>query len=453
MAGSFLRSRGLHNRWVPILLCLPLVPLGIYSIYPHPFYDPDCTLAILLGLALLWLARTHLYPKLLCVAAGISFLLPFFFKQNVGLAFVGILYGTLVTSWKRLSSLERRALSWMALGTFTAALIGFVVIQVTAGMENYIYWTVIYPSSVRLRPRYLSELVTAKVILVTCFGLLGILLIRLRRRWHLVGWLLIVVPFLWMVAGTETNLDLSTPSSLIAAWPVVILWASVLVVVGIFRRRPPMELCRVVVLVGVSLSAFLSQGVRGSSYGIWPIFVLLTAFLVSEVAEITTHQVAVSMAFVLALTMAILGWQYLERQDRLRLFVSIPEGQVSKSEVATLAGLSLGGDFVADLDDVLRFVSENVAVQEGIVALPGEDPIYFALQRKPVFPVLNFEETTNPYDAQELVELRDSVGIAWILVKRDRQLLYYNFDESTLALLTGFELVQSVGGYDVYRRR
>ena len=42
-----------HARLVAFLLSLPLAGLGIYCIFPHPFYDPDCTLAILLSVLLL----------------------------------------------------------------------------------------------------------------------------------------------------------------------------------------------------------------------------------------------------------------------------------------------------------------------------------------------------------------------------------------------------------------
>src|SRR6266481_9988511 len=50
---TVLRGRVAHARWLAFLLSLPLVLLGIYCVFPHPFYDPDCTLAILIGLLLL----------------------------------------------------------------------------------------------------------------------------------------------------------------------------------------------------------------------------------------------------------------------------------------------------------------------------------------------------------------------------------------------------------------
>src|SRR5947199_1916440 len=42
-----------HPRLLAFLLVLPLIPLGVYCIFPHPFYDPDCTFAILLGVLLM----------------------------------------------------------------------------------------------------------------------------------------------------------------------------------------------------------------------------------------------------------------------------------------------------------------------------------------------------------------------------------------------------------------
>ena len=35
------------------LLSLPLTILGIYCVFPHPFYDPDATFVILLAVFLL----------------------------------------------------------------------------------------------------------------------------------------------------------------------------------------------------------------------------------------------------------------------------------------------------------------------------------------------------------------------------------------------------------------
>src|SRR5205085_566140 len=39
--------------FISLVLTLPLVILGTYCVYPHPFYDPDCTFVILLCIFLL----------------------------------------------------------------------------------------------------------------------------------------------------------------------------------------------------------------------------------------------------------------------------------------------------------------------------------------------------------------------------------------------------------------
>ena len=46
-------NRVSHPRLQAFLLSLPLLSLGIYCVFPHPFYDSDCTLAILIAVLLL----------------------------------------------------------------------------------------------------------------------------------------------------------------------------------------------------------------------------------------------------------------------------------------------------------------------------------------------------------------------------------------------------------------
>jgi hypothetical protein len=81
---------------VAFILSLPLVVLGIYCVFPHPFYDPDCTFAVLLSLLLIQhFARpdVSLFGRVL---VGVSIAVPVFIKQNVGLAFFALTCGALV---------------------------------------------------------------------------------------------------------------------------------------------------------------------------------------------------------------------------------------------------------------------------------------------------------------------------------------------------------------------
>ena len=67
--------------------CSPrrLIFLGIYSIYPHPIYDSDCVLAVLVAIFLLLRAGEGSTWSFL---AGAACVLPLFRKQNIGLPFL-----------------------------------------------------------------------------------------------------------------------------------------------------------------------------------------------------------------------------------------------------------------------------------------------------------------------------------------------------------------------------
>src|SRR5882724_3523243 len=77
-----------HARLLAFLLSLPLIPLGVYCIFPHPFYDPDCTFVILLGLLLLQQLELKPSSPRRALLAGIVLVIPLFVKQNTGLAFL-----------------------------------------------------------------------------------------------------------------------------------------------------------------------------------------------------------------------------------------------------------------------------------------------------------------------------------------------------------------------------
>src|SRR5437763_2306150 len=78
-----------NARWLAFLLSLPLIVLGIYCVFPHPFYDPDCTFAILVGILLLLNLERRGFGPCRAFISGLVLVIPLFVKQNTGLAFVG----------------------------------------------------------------------------------------------------------------------------------------------------------------------------------------------------------------------------------------------------------------------------------------------------------------------------------------------------------------------------
>src|SRR5579862_2661639 len=190
---------GAANWSVSLLLTVPLTVLGIYCVYPHPIYDCDCTLAILTALYLLGriaprdadpaetTGNLHTSPALVSCrpersllrrgvegsavvflsragrslhfasfAAGTATVLPLFFKQNMGLPFLAaVTVGTFVLlAAEALRNRSFRAAmrskpAFILAGIGLALIIGFGIIAATAGLGNYLHWTVQFAASRR----------------------------------------------------------------------------------------------------------------------------------------------------------------------------------------------------------------------------------------------------------------------------------------------------------------
>jgi Dolichyl-phosphate-mannose-protein mannosyltransferase len=134
--------RRFTGRWSSAMLITPLIPLGIYSIFPHPFYDPDACLTVL-AIAVLLLYGDS--PKA-HFAAGVASVLPLFVKQNIGLAFILALAGCVVISRDRGRSLPLLG------GIAAGCAIGAVAVGSVFGFDNYIHWTIRFAASRRLPP-------------------------------------------------------------------------------------------------------------------------------------------------------------------------------------------------------------------------------------------------------------------------------------------------------------
>ena len=154
-----LRTR-IASAWaVTLLIAAPLTFLGIYSIVPIPEYDGDCAFSILVALWLLQRADTEEddvstpgSDLARGCAAGIAICLPMFFKQNMGLPFFVAAIGGGVARYglsrnlvhridgsispRRMPCLESRAARRSTL------LASVLALHWTAGLGNYLYWTV-----------------------------------------------------------------------------------------------------------------------------------------------------------------------------------------------------------------------------------------------------------------------------------------------------------------------
>ena len=521
--------------WMALVMAAPLPVLGIYSVYPHPIYDCDCTMAVLVAVLLLmagapsaeagakaltssavalarlkscpvtkhgtggvfpqpltswpnnsrqptlaakdaakvghpvsWIAgRRAVMRHGIAVAGGAAAVLPLFFKQNIGLAFLAAIgAGMLVlmgAAWRRTHSIATvmRSQPAMAMGGIALALVVCVsIVAVTAGLGNYIHWTIQFAAQRRL-PGLGSMLSVYKPgSLVWAAPALGSGLIlcytRLIQRWwgQVAAFLLIAAPFVGSLVFLLIDDDMEDRAdSLLALWPLLLLAA---LIIALFELRRGITLGRLIpffVLAAIH-GAFLSQQLWGSTYAMWPLLMVLAAGLLAVLPG-AARRVALGSVTVIAVTFLMCGGLYAISLDRL-LYTRNFDAPVQRSSVPALRGMATPGPFLPNLDELVRFAANEIPQSDALLLLPGEDPFYYASGRTPRFPVTLFDPATDPYSATGLMEEAQRREVRWVIVKRVLQIDENPMPEGDQAMelvQRDFVLYRRLRGYDVYRRR
>lgn len=469
-----LREAGRRARWLALLLTLPLIPLGIYSIFPHPFYDPDCTFAILIAVYLWKRADdTSANVRLWSLLAGAALVVPLFVKQNTGLAFIVSAAAGLLLLFL-IGLLRRQPLSkyfWTGVGALIALGSALLLISITAGLRNYWHWTIQFAASRRAPARAeMLEIYSDKaLILWVALFLLGGALLWFSRRSEkhllpLLAALLMAAPFVWPTIYLLRDSDSSERAErLINLWPALIIFSLVTALVRI-RRRKGLALVLPLVLIATIHGAFMSQQLWGSTYAIWPLFMILLAMTITDLVRFRLDEglrensgwFAIPFTAVSVLSLVIAGGFYLKSHERLD-YANLDEGDLKHSTLPQLRGMATRGDWLPNFEELVRYTDEHIPREEGILVVPGEDLFYFTTGRTPKFPVLMFDHTVNPYSAEELLDLARSRDIRWLIVKQDLQDedegIEKQRDELTDALEQDFEQVDSLSNYDIYHRR
>ena len=474
MARRLVRFEGRGAVVIAALLSTPLVILGIYSIVPHPFYDPDSCLAVLILLLFLTsprraAARVPESTRSLSrsIALGAAIVIPLFIKQNIGLAFVISSVGVLSILWRKSSvtaddgAARRRGahpgaiLAGVALGM--AAVTGAVTIFF--GLSNYIRWTIRFAAARRLPPLGEQLDIYASPLVWMWLGafIAGAAMARRRGRFEFwgrtVGALLMGAPWLHLATIFFTTEDPNEwEIELLTLWPFLMLLALIAVVFVIRRRGMTMETLLPLIVVATIHGTFLSQSTWGSTYGIWPLLILLLAFAIGA-AEIP-FLTALIVAWIVAVTMLIVGADYIGANHRL-IYAQVGDGSPMHSSVPALRGLTMRGRWLPDFEQLVTFADREIPRDDAILSMPGEDLFYFTTGRVPKFPVIMFDRTINPYSPSEIVALADERKVRWIIVKKHLQLKGEPMPElaQTMALLSPhFQLQRRLANYDVYRR-
>ena len=478
---------------IATLLAAPLIFLGIYGIYPHPIYDSDCILAVLLALYLLQRARESAQRNLL---AGAACVLPLFFKQNIGLPFLLITLAAVATLAlaRRLQRASLAPQLWLLTGALTTFAAAALLIHITVGLHNYVAWTITFAAQRRLPG--LSLILTiyrqSSLLWTLPATLIAIVLLRSKKRVphpsqpHCDGWevklrvphpfrvlcgmgggpprsssarsiaalLLLAAPFLWTIASLALTTDPDDRAAqLLSLWPHLLILAAALAVYNVRPSRllskPGLTPLLPFILLATIHGAFLSQQLWGSTYAIWPLFTLLIAALLTQVPTI-----ARPLAIVISATLLLCGGLYSTSHERLS-YIHL-DGPLARATLPELRGLATPGPWIPAFEQLVRVTNAEVPSADAILLIPGDTPFYFATGRTPQFPVLLFDPATNPYSPQQVFDQSRAHNVRWLIVSRNLQLTgppSPDLPDILRALQPGFTLVHSLANYDIYRRK
>jgi hypothetical protein len=472
IALGLLRGRVAAAWPVALLTALPLTVLGIYCIVPNPEYDCDCGFWIVVAVYML-LRLNAQSGAAFGFATGAALSVPLFFKQNMGLplllvAIVAVLVSLALNGRRQIQAAgpsSRTLLSVLAGACVTLAA-AVLALQATAGIGNYLHWTIAYAGQRRLPGFSLMLGVYRDPSLLwtlTCVAVALVLLwLQSQHPWtRIAAFVLIAAPFVFTLASLCLYDDADERGdSLLALWPLLLVLAAALAIANLFRLRtqPPLRAFLPLILLAAIHGTFMSQQLWGSTYGIWSLLVVLIAELLVFVDQLpqraATTWFVPALAALISVTLLVCGGFYTASEERLS-YANFPEGPPAHSAFPQLAGLATPGPYVPEIDELLRYSQANIPFNDGIVLVPGEEPFYFATGRAPHFPVPFFDPTIDPYSPAEIASLVQTCNIRWLIVKRNLQLTEDptpQRDATRSALMRGFTQVARLEGYDVYRR-
>jgi hypothetical protein len=264
---------------------------------------------------------------------------------------------------------------------------------------------------------------------------------------------------------------------LINVWPVLLIVSFVSSALTIHRRKGVARVLPFVIIAAIQ-GCFMSQQLWGSTYGIWPLFMILFAMTLCDLsaflepsssvglhaAELRTgprtdrspvNWTLALLSAATALSLFIAGAFYVRSHERLN-YANLDDGELHRASLPRLRGMATRGNWIPHFEELVHYANITIPPNEGILLLPGEDPFYYATGRRPQMPVLLFDHTVNPYSPEEIRAMCRERNIQWVIVKQEVQNEEDAVDEEkeriVAALEDDFEQVEELSNYDIYHR-
>lgn len=450
---------------ISFLLAIPLISLGIYCIFPHPFYDPDSVFIILLWLLFVQFLERKNFPLIPTFLCGMLLVVPLFSKQNIGLALIGTVGLSLLVligiNLRRKESIKPYLL--LLVGLAVGFGIAVLIIHNTAGLENYYFWTMTF-AQMRRTPSFADMLSVyadwSLIIWISLFAIGAIILLKSSKIWlNYLAVLLMSAPFLWTVIYLFLDADNSERAErLVGVYPFIFIVSFVIAIFSL-KKIGGVNSFLPFILIGTMHGIFLSQQLWGSTYATWALLLILIATVLPFLYRISKTESARWLTFfaaIISLTLLISGGFYVYSNERLD-YVSFDDGEMEHSKFPQLTGLSMRGTYISDFEELVDWTNQNIPPDDGILILPGEDLFNYTTGRKPKMSVLLFDVTNNPLNAEQILQEVKDKDIRWLIVKNDTEIevdkTIDDKDHIVEILKPEFKHLESLNNYEIYRRR
>jgi hypothetical protein len=471
--------------WSGVALCVPLVWLAPHCIYPHPFYDPDTCLLVLLSLNLLQWVATRRVGAVVAFFGGVTAVLPALAKQNVGYPYVVLVVGVVVWwGWLRgrwvgagagsrgegkgeskaegTAELDVVGLRWFGAGVAAGVVGAAVWLGLTCGLGNY--WRWVFASA--------SRRLVGLVLIPEIYGN--------YESWAL-GGLMVLGWWLWQRKGEGARPSwVATASATLLLGPFVVmstitwlcgglfvvgynhpllsLWVPVMIltlVVGLWQlpavlsASQPVRVMLPWIAVILTFFSFLSQGHTKSSYGVWALFVLMVA----SVVRVRNDPWQLLICWIFAITLTLTAIPYVYRNIRLR-YIDRRGKTLQTVTSGSFRGFTVHVPHLSNFFELLDFVTKYIPESEPVVCVPQEDPFYVMTGRRNPLPMVIFDRTAMPFSPEEIVEEAERRRVKWVIVKRVLQIRHLAWEVEGIpeAFSEKYTTVARLSGYDILYR-
>ncbi len=482
---SFLVMRQVsRSQRFTLLMLLPLLFAG-HSIYPFPNYDINTFLIVISAfLACLHYDADQRHPFLWGFFAGLLVGASYLFKQNIGLIFIPV--WTLCVLFICFFDKSRRWFIFFGAALTSIALIFsvfFIWLNQANALQDFIYQTFTFPKQIRdpvaaifvMKDEYISFFKYGINELRVVF-ILGILLAvgyaslrfipltleKNRKIQQMVKKILEIALVVWLgwlsftlyqqlsqVPDREVMVNTGIWFFMIAISAILFIWNGVLDFrahkIGFITLLP-------IICIALIFASSLSQGLRGSTYGMWPVYFIMMAWVIrwltGQKIDFAWRWVAVFLCVFITL---FLAWK-VQTQSRIISYTDL-NGTVADSSLTGMEGLTTPGLWLPEFDQLVEYINTSIPATDTIAFLPGEDLVFEATERQnPLFCNQVFEQTCDK-DIHGILKEIEEKEVDWLILKNQYQLRYWKTNPPITEgeLPKSFVKIKDIGFYTVYK--